>query len=96
MKVLGAEKFMALLIPKNNRNIILCPLRLLHQRRLGAGNHLTASNECTFVSLRGLLMVSLHEEKCENNILKGKHYKWMANDWLLQSKRAGVFFLIVL
>lgn len=79
MKVLGAQKFMPLLVPKNNRNIILCPLCLPHQRHLGAGNHLAAGNECTFVSLWGLLMVSPHEEKCENNTLKGKHYKWMAN-----------------
>lgn len=41
---------------------------------------LPAGNECTFVSLRGILMVSLHEEKRENNTLKGKHYEWMAND----------------
>lgn len=38
-------------------------------------------------------MVSPHEEKCENNTLKGKHYEWMANDQLLQSKGAGYFFL---
>lgn len=79
MKVLGAEKFMPLLIPNNNRNIILCPLCLPHQKCFEAGNHLAASNECSFVSLRGVLMVSPHEEKCENITPKGKHYKWMAN-----------------
>lgn len=34
---------------------------LLHQRRFGAGYHLAAGNECTFVSLRGVLVVSPHE-----------------------------------
>lgn len=51
-----------------------------------------AGNECTFVSLRGILMVSPHEEKCENNTLKVN----ITNGWLMIScyspKGQGIFF----
>lgn len=68
-------------MPNRNRNIsrdIL--LTFSTSKCFGAGNNLPAGNECIFVSLRGVLMVSPHEEKCENHTLKGKHYEWMAND----------------
>lgn len=37
-------------------------------------------------------MVSFREEKCENNILKGKYYEWMVNDQLLSFKGVEDFF----
>lgn len=54
-----------------------------------------AGNECTFVSLRGILMVSPHEEKCENNTLKVN----ITNGWLMIScyspKGQGIFFIVL-